>query len=131
MYLRLRSGELTQGEAAQIYELGVIQVGRIARGESRAGATGARDDHIPNFNLLADPGAAQASEEAFVKRMAELAAKPKPSLYSDPPPTEEHRSEVLQQMQSDIAQHPVTRVNDELDGLLENGAEAPKETKGD
>lgn len=75
MYDRLAAGELTQGEAARIYGLGVIQVGRIARGESRAQETGAHDRPVPSFNLQIT----QSEVEISAKRLATLLAEQEPS----------------------------------------------------
>jgi hypothetical protein len=104
MYNRLQAGELTQGEAALIYGLGVIQVGRIARGESRAAETGARENPVPNFNLQVRPEEAEASAQRYRERfMTEKAA---PSLYDSPPPTADE--------DNSVAERAIDRLNDEL-----------------
>ena len=82
MYNRLKAGELSQGDAAREYGLGVIQVGRIARGESRAHETGALEDPVPNFNLQSHPDDIAAGQ----LRLKALLDKPAPKLYEDPPP---------------------------------------------
>ena len=60
MYQELLDGA-TQGACARKWGISVIQVGRIARGEARAYATGALDNPVPNFNLEIKPGDAEAS----------------------------------------------------------------------
>lgn len=118
MYQRLKSGELTQGEAARIYGLGVIQVGRIARGESRAQETGALNDPVPNFNAQIDPGAIEASA-ARLKTLLEASSKA-PSLYSDPPPADdcEPSGAGMDKLRA-LAQPTIEqeKVSDELDKL--------------
>lgn len=70
MYDRLAAGE-TQGSLAREYGLSVVQVGRIARGESRAQETGARENVIPNFNLEIRPKDAEASMARFAALIGE------------------------------------------------------------
>ncbi len=82
MYNRLKNGELTQGAAALEYGLGVIQVGRIARGESRANETGARSNAIPNFNTQVLPGDADAS----LARLQAMMLPPGPAYPPDQEP---------------------------------------------
>src|SRR5271166_866664 len=118
MYNRLLNGELTQGQAAQIYGLGVIQVGRIARGESRAAETGARENPVPNFNIQVRPEDVAASVEKLNARMG---GQP-PSLYSSPPPTEDEDQAVAQRTAERLAEElkPTARqqqISDELDKL--------------
>jgi hypothetical protein len=100
MYARLKAGEINQGEASRIYGLGVIQVGRIARGESRAQETGANGDEVQNNEL-------RITEQEFDQGQARLFAKLNPGTIQpaaepphDAPPT-------LQQQ----------KVSDELDKL--------------
>src|SRR5271166_5773964 len=83
MYNRLKNGELTQGAAALEYGLGVIQVGRIARGESRANETGARVNPIPNFNAQQLSGDAEASLAKLRAIMDQPAAVPPGPAYPD------------------------------------------------
>jgi hypothetical protein len=86
LYARLCEGE-TQGSLAREYGLSVIQVGRIARGESRAQETGANGAPVPNHNFQATQGEVDAS----AARVLALLDKPPTagkatSLYEDPPP---------------------------------------------
>jgi hypothetical protein len=62
LYNRLLEGE-TQGSLAREYGLSVVQVGRIARGESRAQETGAGGNPVPNHQL-SDHGFDQAASLA-------------------------------------------------------------------
>jgi hypothetical protein len=124
MYGRLRRHEMTQGEAALEYGLSVIQVGRIARGESRAQETGARDDRIPNLNQIANmESAAEASAREFKRRFGgeeAQADKPAPSLYNDPPPPgyDDADPSAADRLTTDIAQHPTTQTSEALGELL-------------
>src|SRR5882724_5280004 len=90
MYDRIKSGELTQSEACRLYGLGIVQVGRIARGESRAQVTGARENPVPNFNLQVGQADINASIERFNARLVSprlvVSTEPPPSLYDSPPP---------------------------------------------
>jgi hypothetical protein len=105
MYARLQSGELTQGEAARLYGLGVVQVGRIARGESRANETGARENPVPNFGLQTGPADVAASVEKLNRLMDEV-PRAVPSLYDSPPPTADEDQAA--------AERALSRLNEEL-----------------
>jgi hypothetical protein len=125
MYNRLRAGEITQGQAALEYGLGVIQVGRIARGESRAAETGAHENPVPNFNLQIRPEDVEASMVRLRERLeggAGTAPVKPPSLYDSPPPTEDEDRAAAQRAQDALADRlrPTARqqqVSDELDKL--------------
>lgn len=74
LYDRLLEGE-TQGSLAREYGLSVVQVGRIARGESRAAETGAAGQPVPNQNIQFSDSEIQASGESVMARlMAEAQA---------------------------------------------------------
>jgi hypothetical protein len=121
MYDRIRSGELTQGEACKIYRLGIVQVGRIARGESRAQVTGAHDDPVGNFNLQITQADIDAS---ITKLQARLNAKP-PSLYDSPPPTEDEDQATAERAMEQLNERlkPTAKQQQVSDGLdeLEKG----------
>ena len=102
MYARLKAGELTQGEAARIYGLGVIQVGRIARGESRAQETGAQGDEIPNAQGI-QPTAGELAES--MRLLDTKLGQSSPSL-TDKPPTEDEDNAVTER--------GITGLNEEL-----------------
>lgn len=67
------SDGMTQGAAARKWGLSVIQVGRIARGESRAAETGAGAAPVPNFNRQFDSDEIAASQ---AKMLAMLEGQP-------------------------------------------------------
>jgi len=118
MYDRLQSGEINQGQACRIYGLGIVQVGRIARGESRAQETGAHDRPVPNFTLQVG----QADIEASLARLKTRMAAEPPSLYSSPPPTEDEDNAAAERTRERLAEElrPTFReqqVSDELDKL--------------
>lgn len=118
MYNRMLSGELNQREAALEYGIGVIQAGRIARGESRAQETGALSNPIPNFNMK--PLTLEESMAETKRRMDEVEARKAPSLYSDPPPEgydDGVNPEALERLGVEVENHPTTRVGNELDKL--------------
>jgi hypothetical protein len=124
MYGRLKNGELTQGEAARLYGLGVIQVGRIARGESRAQETGAHSDPIPNFNLQTRPEDVQASGEEMLKRLdaAQIKLTGQGSWYDQPPSTEDEDNAAAERGIAGLNEElkPTAKqqqVSDELDKL--------------
>jgi hypothetical protein len=76
MYERLLEGE-TQGAMAREYGLSVIQVGRIARGESRAQETGAQGP-LPSRQEMTEVDYEASAREV----LSRLAAMPK----REPPP---------------------------------------------
>src|SRR5271165_515894 len=69
MYAELMEGA-TQSSCARKWGLSVIQVGRIARGESRASETGANESPVPNFNIEHRPQDIDASAVKFAKLMS-------------------------------------------------------------
>jgi hypothetical protein len=71
MYQRLLEGE-TQGSLAREYGISVIQVGRIARGESRAKETGAYDNPVPQHELHVP----RLDVDSFESRIAARLNKP-------------------------------------------------------
>ena len=116
MYDRIKSGELTQNAACRLYGLGIVQVGRIARGESRAQETGALEEPVPNFNLQV----IQTDVDASIARLNARMGKTAPSLYDSPPPTEDEDNEVAQRATERLAEElkPTPRqqqISDELD----------------
>lgn len=133
LYNDLMDG-MTQSAAARKWDLSVIQVGRIARGESRANETGARQAPIPNFNRQFTEEEIAAGERALIDRLAQAAAEPPrvdavaefraaaaakrkaPSLYNDPPPSVPGEAEGsgLDRLQREIAQA------DPLAGLMDD-----------
>lgn len=113
MYKELREGA-TQSSCALKYGLSVIQVGRIARGESRAQETGARENPILNSNITIRPEDVEASLERM-KALMNVEETKAPSLYNDPPPYNETDSTVLKNLQDGIKNDLGTRVGDSLD----------------
>ena len=103
MYERLKRGEINQGQAARIYGLGVIQVGRIARGESRAAETGANGDEIENTQLQPTTREIDESKAKLVARLD--GGGPPPSLMDRPPTEDEDNA---------VAERTVERLNEEL-----------------
>ncbi len=75
LYDRLLQGE-TQGSLAREYRISVVQVGRIARGESRANETGANTQPVPNFNLETRP----VDVEASMARLRSILDEPPAAL---------------------------------------------------
>lgn len=121
MYQRLVNGELTQGQAARIYGLGVIQVGRIARGESRAQETGAGENPVPSFNMQILPQEIENSKAELLRRFESKANESKGSWYDQPPPYEEPEMapETLVKLDKalkNVALEP--QIKDELDKLI-------------
>lgn len=119
MYDRLKSGELTQNEACRLYGLGIVQVGRIARGESRAQATGAHEQPVPNFNMQTKP----VDVEASLARLKGLMERAPPSLYDSPPPTEDEdqaaAERALNRLNDELKPSPrQQQIQDGLDGLI-------------
>lgn len=126
MYQRLKNGELTQGQAARLYGLGVIQVGRIARGESRAAETGANEDPVPNFNFQVQPGEAEASLARVKEKLNEVGKAP--SLYESRPPTEDEDNAVAARAMPKLEDESRIRENS-LEARVDQGLDDL--TKGD
>jgi hypothetical protein len=121
MYQRIKNREINQGEAARIYGLGVVQVGRIARGESRAQETGANEDPVPNYNL--QPPRAAEVNASFAEVVRQLEGEKAPSLYDSPPPPTDDEDQataerVLDRLNSEL--RPTAKqqqISDELDNF--------------
>jgi hypothetical protein len=99
MYQRLLEGE-TQGSLAREYGISVIQVGRIARGESRAIETGANDRPVPNHQLQTPQLDVEGFESRIAARVAQtnVAKVIPPAVVIEPPAGETAMERMLREV---------------------------------
>jgi hypothetical protein len=89
MYDRLLEGE-TQGSLAREYGVSVVQVGRIARGESRAMETGAHEKPVPDRITLREVDYKASAEAALARLVKPEGVKIPPNPMFTKPEEEDY-----------------------------------------